>query len=162
VTRVQPERVRTVEIGYRLTDSETLPGGRSWASAHGGDGVKREVEESVLITGDGNLLEVQGSILYTIDNPRVYLLEVAEPEHALRPPREAPRGEMAVPTHMRERRTAGGGKSQQREQQHTRDGATPKHLGIDLKQAALPALPPPLEVVQAYHEVTRAMEHRKK
>ena len=49
-----------------------LPGGRAWSSPHSGDGTNREADEAVMLTGDGNLLEVQGSVRYTIDVPRVY------------------------------------------------------------------------------------------
>ena len=35
-----------------------------------------------MMTGDGNLLEVQGSVRYTVAQPRVYLFEVSQPEKA--------------------------------------------------------------------------------
>src|SRR5262249_8915893 len=59
VTRLQPDRVRTVEVGYRtLPGAASATGSLSWASRHG-DGLQRVADEAVMITGDGNLVEVQ-------------------------------------------------------------------------------------------------------
>ncbi|MFO0929782.1 MAG: hypothetical protein U0736_22620 [Gemmataceae bacterium] len=71
VTRVQPGRVVTVEVGFRVLPGLTVqPRSRSWSSPHGTDGLAREAEEAVMITGDGNLLESRGSLRYTVADPR--------------------------------------------------------------------------------------------
>src|SRR5262249_38683256 len=67
VTRIQPYRVRTVEIGFRTQVGRPVnTGPRAWSSPHGTDGLDRLQDEAVMITGDGNLLEVQASVRYTI------------------------------------------------------------------------------------------------
>ena len=63
VIRVQPDRVHTVEIGFRARPPvATVP--TAWSSPHGGDGIHRVPDEAVMITGDGNLVELQATVRY--------------------------------------------------------------------------------------------------
>src|SRR5262249_60743398 len=90
VRRVKPGRLYTVEIGFRMApDSKSVPGSGGWASQHGKDGVQRVEDEAVMITGDGNLLEVMGSVRYVVDNPRAYLFEARDVPAVLRNAAEA-------------------------------------------------------------------------
>ena len=158
VARVEPGRVRTVEIGYR-----GAPGAAAWSSRHAGEGMRREPEEAVLMTGDGNLLEVQGSVLYTVSNPRVWLFEVADAAAVLRSAAEAVLREEAGRLPMGGILTQGraGFAKRVRELLDARLGQLHEgHLGIKLEGVELHDLHPPLEVVQAYHDVTRAREQR--
>ena len=165
VTRIRPERIYTVEIGFRtLPGSKVVPGARPWSSPHGADGVTREPDEAVMITGDGNLLEVQGSIRYTISDPRKFLFEVADPEKVLRNAAESVLREVVAGKRMTDlltgdrgcvpARSAGPAGEQRCEE--TRPGG----LGVRVEGVSLHDLHPPQEVVSAYHEVTRAMELR--
>src|SRR5262249_26482409 len=53
VTRIRPDRVYTVEIGFRSAPGRTVgPTAAGWSSAHIGDGVSRYPEEAVMMTGD--------------------------------------------------------------------------------------------------------------
>ena len=49
-----------------------------------------------MITGDGNLVELQGTLRYTIADPRVYLFEAADPPAVLRSAAESVLREMAA------------------------------------------------------------------
>src|SRR5207247_431084 len=90
VVRLKPDRVRTVEVGFRTIPGSTeVAPGYSWASLHGGDGIRRVPDEALMITGDGNLIEVQATVRYRVSDPRVYLFEVAEPDEVLRGTAEA-------------------------------------------------------------------------
>src|SRR5262249_40074438 len=53
VTRVRPARVYSLEVGFRLTPgSQALPGARAWSSPHSADGLARDADEAVMISGD--------------------------------------------------------------------------------------------------------------
>src|SRR5262249_54084269 len=60
VDRIQPERVRTVDVGFRTVEPmrTAKAGVVGWASGHGGEGLVRRPEEAVLATGDGDLVEM--------------------------------------------------------------------------------------------------------
>ncbi len=162
VVRVQPERIRTVEVGFR-TAAGAAPTAQplGWASAHGGD-VKRMPDESVMITGDGNLVEVQATVRYRITDPHVYLFQVRDADEVVRAGTESVLRRLIAGRPFLDLLTT---KRQQFQKEVLRDlgercGAY--GLGIVLDGFALHDLHPPAEVVSAYHEVARAMEERDK
>jgi Cu+-exporting ATPase len=163
VTRIQPGRIRTVEVGFR-----TIPGmpaslaARAWSSPHGNDGIARSPDEAVMITGDGNLFEVQCSIRYTVADPRVYLFEVADAEAVLRSAAESVLRERIGAAGFGELLTTDRGLLQQQVQARLKErcSSSGEGLGVRLEGVSLHDLHPPQEVVRAYHEVTRAMERR--
>jgi Cu+-exporting ATPase len=164
VTRVRPERVYTVEIGFRTRPgSKAIPGGRAWSSPHAADGILRAPEEAVMITGDGNLLEVQGSVRYTIADPRIFVFEVNQPEQVLRNAAESVLREVVCGRRMADLLTADRRVFQRevfaRLKERCRQ-SRPGGLGLSVEGVSLHDLHPPQEVVGAYHEVTRAMELR--
>ena len=164
VTRVRPERVYTVEIGFRtLPGSKVVPGGRAWSSAHGADGMTREPDEAVMITGDGNLLELQGSLRYTITEPHAFLFEVNQPEKVLRNAAESVLREVVAGKRMADLLTGDRGAFQREVLARLADRcreSRPGGIGLRVEGVSLHDMHPPQEVVAAYHDVTRAMEMR--
>jgi Cu+-exporting ATPase len=164
VTRVQPDRVRTVEIGFRTKPGRPAdPGPRAWASPHGGDGLERLADEAVMITGDGNLLEVQGTLRYTVARPDVYLFEVADADALLRSAAEAVLRERIAAMSFAQLLTTDRGRLQDEVLRQLDERCAhygPHGLGVRLEGLSLHDLHPPQEVVRAYQEVTQAMERR--
>ena len=174
VVRVQPQRVRIVDIGFR-TVGDTAPrqqaaaGSLSWAIAHR-EGTKRVPDESMMITGDGNLVEVQAAVRYVIDDPRTFLFEVGEPgdskrdvDAILRAATEAVLREAVAEQPFLELMTVNRERFQanvlarlnRRCKGYGADG-----LGIRLEGLELLDLHPPGEVVDEYYGVARAMEQK--
>jgi Cu+-exporting ATPase len=160
VSSVQPDRVRSVEIGFRTEAAgPALPAARAWSSPHGTDGIRRAPDEAVMITGDGNLIELQGTLRYTVADPRAYLFESADVPELLRGAAEAVLREMTAA------RAFAGLLTTDRARFHAEAlgrirARCPAGLGVRLEGLSLHDLHPPQEVVQAYHDVTRAMEAR--
>jgi Cu+-exporting ATPase len=160
ITRAQPRRVHLVEVGFRTTGK---PGDavRSWTARHSGDGIRRLAEESEMITGDGNVAELQATVHYTISNVRVYLLEVNDPEALLRSAAESVLRELVASRTFSELLTTGRGKFQEEVQARLRATCASygsEGLGLWVEGVSLQELHPPPEVVPAYYDVTRAME----
>ncbi len=165
VTRVQPRRVHTVEIGFRtLSEGKALRRRTgAWSSPHANEGIRRMPEEAVMITGDGNLLELQGTLRYTIADPRAYLFDAADPESILRSTAESVLRETVAGRGFAELLTSDLGRFQQKALERLRRRCGEygsKGMGIRLEGLDLHDLHPPQEVVDAYHDVTRAMEKR--
>jgi Cu+-exporting ATPase len=168
VTRFQPARIRTVEIGFRtLSPDDPLAlaaGGEaalSWGSPHAAGNVRRLPDEAVLITGDGSLVELLATVRYSVSDPRRYLFEVSAPEDLLRAATESALRETAaghpivelLTVRREEFRRAVLARLAERCRQYGEHG-----LGVELDGLALHDLHPPQEVVPAFHEVARAME----
>ncbi len=163
VTRVQPQRVQTVEIGFRSVGSGTALATRSWSSAHGDDGVRRIPDEAVMMTGDGKLIELQATVRYRITNPRVYLFEVADAPSVLRSAAEAVLRERVSGETFADLLTTDRARFHEAVLERLRrrcEEYGPSGLGVTLDGIALDDLHPPQEVVPAYHAVTKAMEAR--
>jgi Cu+-exporting ATPase len=163
VTLLQPHRIRSVEIGFRATMPGVVPGARAWSSPHGNDGIERVAEEAVMITGDGNLVELQGTLRYTVADPRTYLFGSADPTALMRSAAESVLREMTASRTFADLLTTDRarlhGEALERLRQRTAELA-PGGLGVRLEGLSLHDLHPPQEVVRAYHNVTEAMEAR--
>jgi Cu+-exporting ATPase len=163
VVRVKPDQVRTVEIGFRSLSGEILPGvsaaALTWSSPHG-MGFQRVSDEAVMITGDGNLLELQATVRYRVDRDQVraYLFEVREPEAILRAATEAALREAVSGRPFQELLTLQREPFQRDVLERLSQRCREYRLGIRLEGLSLRDLHPPQEVVPAYDEVARAME----
>jgi Cu+-exporting ATPase len=164
VTRVRPDEVRGVEIGFRsAAGTAGLPGGLAWSSPHGGDGMVRVTDEATMITGDGNLVELLATVRYSIRKPRVYLFEVSDPEAILRSDAESVLREVVAGRPFHELLTSERAalvrdvlaRLDERCGEHGRH-----ELGIRLDGLALHDLHPPQDVVPEYYKVAQAMEAR--
>jgi Cu+-exporting ATPase len=161
-TRLKPDSIHTVELGFRsVAGSAARSVTLDWASTHGG-GIRRVEDEAVMITGDGNLVEVQATVRYTVRSPRVYLFEVREPDDVLRAAAESVLRETVAGRPFLDLLTANRAAFQ--EEVLARLGGRlhdyADGLGVQLEGLSLEDLHPPQEVVPAYHAVTEAMEKR--
>jgi Cu+-exporting ATPase len=159
-TRVS-QRVRLVEIGYRETlDASKAPASWTWTSSHRKE--NRRQEESMMMTGDGNLVDVQAAVRFTVTEPRRYLFDVKAPEEVLRASAESVMRQMVASRPFLDLLTVGREGFQNEALTRVRqkiaeyDGG----LGIRIEGIALVDLHPPLEVVDSYYEVAKAMEER--
>jgi Cu+-exporting ATPase len=157
VIKVRPAEVRMVEIGFRSLSGE----GFTWSSAHGG--FQRVSDESVMATGDGNVVEVSATLRYRIADPRTYLFGVQEPEALLRSAAEsALREEVAAQPFLElltTRRSSLQSQVSERLLMRLR-GAAPGGIGVEIEGLTIHDLHPPTEVVSAYHDVARAIQAR--
>jgi Cu+-exporting ATPase len=163
VTRVKPGRLYTVEVGFRnAPGGKAAPGPGGWASQHGKDGVQRVEDEAVMITGDGNLLEVMGSVRYVVADPRAYLFEARDAPAVMRTAAESVLREVVASRAFADLLTTDRQSFQREALERLRRRCAGYGLGVRLEGLALHDLHPPLEVVDAYHKVTTAMETRDK
>jgi HflK protein len=161
VVRLQPDRVRTVEVGFRARAGAGGAAAQSRSSPHAGDGIERVDREAVMITGDGNLVELQATVRYTVAAPRTFLFEVRDPDEVLRAAAEAVLRSMMASRPFQDlltwQRAAFQQEALTRLEQRCREYGS-GGLGIRLGDLSVHDLHPPREVVGAYYEVTRAME----
>lgn len=116
-----------------------------------------------MITGDGNLLELQGTLRYTLADPRAYLFETSDPEAILRGAAESVLRETVAGLYFADLLTGDRGRFQDEALKRLRQRCEEygsRGMGVHLEGFDLHDLHPPQDVVSAYHDVTRAMEKR--
>jgi Cu+-exporting ATPase len=186
VVRVTPGEIRTVEIGFRLlteADARRLerakleqqklrrPGrelteepGQTWASAHA-EGIARMTDESLMITGDGDLIELLATLRYTISDPARFLLGSRDPDAILRSVMESVFRELSAGRPFQHLlgagRTTFETAAQVKLNERLRE-AVPEGLGIQIEGLTVHDLHPPQDVVVAYYAVADAIQKRDK
>ncbi len=181
VTRVKPAEVKTVEVGFRLLTPEQAKqmeqakqeqqrvrrpgeGSLSWASSHS-DATSRLTDESLLLTGDGNLVEVLATVRYTIANPTAFVLGVQDVTPILRSAAESVLRELAASRAFEE--LLGLGRPEVERLAFAKlnasvQEASADRLGVRLEGITIHDLHPPQDVVAAYHAVAEAIQKRDK
>ncbi|OWK45247.1 cation-translocating P-type ATPase family protein [Fimbriiglobus ruber] len=186
VTKLRPGEIRTVEVGFRaLTDDRNrqLQQARAdqqrlrrsgstsasdatltWAAAHA-DGVQRLTDESLLITGDGNLVELLATVRYTVTDPARFLFGTRDADAVIRSTAESVFRELAAGQPFLDLLTTTRGafeaRAVDRLARRLREVA-PDGLGIELRELTVHDLHPPQEVVASYHAVAEAIQRRDK
>ncbi len=180
VTRLKTAEVKLVELGFRATTPERqqelaqarevqqrlrkpgAPLSQSWASGHA-DTINRLTDESLFLTGDGELIELLATIRYTIAIPKQYLECAVDIEPLLRSCAESTLREL---TGSRGFQQLLGAKRQDFELQANRlfavrlNIAAPSGLGIRIEGLTIHDLHPPTDVVSSYHAVAEAIQKR--
>jgi Cu+-exporting ATPase len=157
VTKVRTAEVRTLEVGFRSAAGDGL----TWASTH--SGIQRLTDESLMATGDGNLVEVSATLRYHVADPRAYLFAVQNPEDLLRSATEAALREQVSAAPFLEllttRRPSFQREVLDRLMARLR-AAAPAGFGVEVEGLTVHDLHPPAEVVAAYHDVAKAIQAR--
>lgn len=158
VIRIQPDRLRDVEIGFRTPPGPVSePSDLSWTRQH------RWKDEAVMITGDNNLVELQAVVRYRVVRPRTYLFEISEPDRVMRAVAESVLRQAVAGLPFHELLTSKRHRFQREAQAELEKRLRllgPDGIGIEIDCLAVRDLHPPQEVVSSYHLVTREMQKR--
>jgi Cu+-exporting ATPase len=161
VTRVS-QQIRTVEVGFRASPDQQRPAGAlTWSSAHRRE--NRVPDEAMMITGDGNLVDLLVSVRYRVVEPRIFLFEIKNGEEVIRGATEAALRALIAGRPFPELLTARRGAFQDEALRRVKlacDRYGSHGLGVEFDSIAIVDLHPPTEVVDAYYEVAKAMERR--
>jgi len=150
VYKVPVERQQKLEFGYRTISA----GIQSEFSKSGAQ------DESLMLTGDLNLADVEWVVQYRIDNPYNYLFKVRDPENTLRDIAEAAMrqivGDRTVNEVLTVGRTEIAGKLKELVQNLCREYS----LGVKIDQVVLQDVTPPDPVKAAFNAVNEAQQEK--
>lgn len=185
ILRVKPAEIRTVELGFRVLPEEKwnelrvakieqeklkLPGqksgeaGATWGSAHS-EGSTRLTDESLMLTGDGDLLEVLATVRFTVRDPRRFLLGNKDTDATIRSAAESVLRELVAARPFQTLLAAGRAEFERAAEAKLGERlseAAPDGLGIRLEGLTIHDLHPPQSVVAEYHAVAEAIQKRDK
>ncbi|MCL5125501.1 MAG: FtsH protease activity modulator HflK [Deltaproteobacteria bacterium] len=143
---VDVSKVRRAEIGYRSDGSRT----------------RSVPAESMMLTGDENLVDVQLSIQYIVNDPVKFLFGTENPENTLRTSAEvALRGAVSENT-LDYTMAKGRADVQKSVEIRLQKLLNSYETGLQVTQARLLAVDPPSEVKEAFQDVVRASEDRER
>ena len=150
--------VQTIEVGFRETSARTTSGPLTWSSRHRRD--NRRAEEAMMLTGDGNLVDLLATVRFRVTDPRVFLFEVENAPETLRAMAEGSLRELAAGRPFQDLLTTQRESFQREAARLLRQRCQAHGLGIEVEGVDLLDLHPPEDVVDAYDAVARAMEQR--
>jgi membrane protease subunit HflK len=138
--------VRRAEIGFRTerSGSATNPG------------------ESLMLTGDENIVDVQLFVQYLVQDPEKFLFRARQPELALRSSAEVALRAAVGQTDIDYTMTEGRVEVQDRVKKQLQELLDLYGTGLLATEARLLVVDPPKEVKEAFHDVVRAWEDRER
>ena len=168
VIRLEPGRVRSLEIGFRRA-----AGGQGellrWESSHGRSLEEGDEEDgdALLLTGDGQFLEISASVQYAIDTSRPgslrrIALGVASPEAALQVLAESAVRQIVASRTLLEILTVGRREAEAAATRKLEQRLELLDLGMHIHGITFQDVHPPLAVVDAYRDVSRAESDRRR
>jgi len=150
VYKVAVERQHKEEFGFRTTST----GIKSQFSKVG------TTDESLMLTGDLNLADVEWIVQYRIDDPYKFLFKVREPIATMRDISEACMREIVGDRTVNEVLTVGRAEIALSVHQKIQQLCTEYLLGIKIEQVVLQDVNPPDPVKDAFNAVNQAQQEK--
>ena len=148
--KVPIERQQKEEFGFRTTSA----GIQSEYTKRG------TVDESLMLTGDLNLADVEWVVQYRIDDPYLYLFKVRAPVSTLRDISEASMRQIVGDRTVNEVLTVGRSEIASSVQEEIQKLCTEYSLGIKIEQVVLQDVNPPDPVKDAFNAVNQAQQEK--
>ncbi len=144
-------RSNRVEIGFRS------------AAEIGGGGSAREVpNESLMLTGDENIVDINFVLLWMIKDAGQFLFNIRDPEATVKAVAESVMREIVGKTPIAEATTEARGRIEQQARDQTQAILDAYGAGILVTQVQLQKVDPPNEVIEAFRDVQRAQADRER
>lgn len=150
VIKVPVERQQKLEFGFRTTSIGVR-------STYSKEGVR---DESLMLTGDLNLADVEWVVQYRIDNPYNYLFKVRNPEITLRDISEASMRQVVGDRSVNEVLTVGRTEIASTLEVQMQKLCREYHLGVSIDQVVLQDVNPPDPVKDAFNAVNEAQQEK--
>lgn len=151
VYKVPVERQQKLEFGFRTT------GTASNQSSYTKTNTKAE---SLMLTGDLNLADVEWVVQYRINNPYNFLFKVRDPENSLRDISEASMRRVVGDRTVNEVLTVGRTEVASSAQSMMQRLSDEYSLGVKIEQVVLQDVNPPDEVKAAFNAVNQAQQEK--
>ena len=162
LTRIQARRVRTLEIGFRsnpnVPDSE--PAAYEWNVQHRSGRFQKKPEESLMLTGDQNMIEVNATVHYRLAKPDDYLFRQFDPESTLRAAAESVLHSITTTEPLEAILTVDRRAIEARAREELQRRMDRYAAGVEVVSVRLLDVHPSLEVVEAFRSVSDAYEEK--
>ena len=148
VIKPNVERTNQIEVGYR---------GAGTVASNGSRDVP---EESLMLTGDQNIIDIDYAVQWRISDAGAYLFNVRDPENTIKLASESAMREVIGKTNLEEALTVGRVRVEEQTRtllQKIMDGYD---SGIFIAEVKMQKVDPPRDVIDAFNDVQRARQYR--
>jgi len=145
IERPKVTRQNRVEVGFRTG----LVQGRA-------DGKRDVVPESLMLTGDENIIDIQFVVFWVIKDAGQYLFNIRNPESAVKSASEAAMREIVGKNQFEFARTQGRGKVQEDAKKLIQHILDMYGSGVLITQVEVQKVDPPAKVIDAFRDVQAA------
>ena len=115
-------------------------------------------EETLMLTGDQNLIDIAYQVRWNIRDPEQYLYELAQPEDTIRQVAESAMRQIISQVSLNDAMGAARGDIEARVQEEMQQTLDSYHSGVVIQGVAVRQADPPAEVNDAFKEVTAAQQ----
>jgi HflK protein len=162
LTRVGAQRVRVVEVGFRSNSStpDTEPAAYEWNVQHRSGRFQRKPEESLMLTGDQNMIELTATVHYNLARPDDFIFKQLDGDITMRAVAESVLQMITTETPLDAILTTGRRAVEAKAQGDMQRRLDKYGAGIRVLEVKLQDVHPSLEVVDAFREVSGAYEEK--
>ncbi len=162
LTRVEAERARVIEIGYRTSEGGPLgePAAYEWNVQHRSGRFQKRPEESLMLSGDQNMIELNAVVHYSIARPDDYIFRLTDADAAVRAAAESVVQWVVTTTPLDPLLTTGRREVEERARAELQRRLDLYGAGVRVLMVKLQDVHPSVEVVDAFREVAGAWEER--
>lgn len=155
-----PSPIQSVITPSVTRENRIEVGLRSGADARGG--VRDVPDESQMLTGDENIVDIDFTVLWRIKDAGQFLFGVRDPEGLVKVSAESAMRESVGKTPIQQAFTEGRGKLEADTLINLQKALDSYGTGVEVTQVQLLAVDPPAPVVDAFNEVQRARADRER
>jgi modulator of FtsH protease HflK len=148
VIRPSVEAINSIDIGFRRL-SQT---GRSSA--------RNVEEESLMLTGDQNIIDIEFTVQWKISDAGKYLFKIRDPESTVKIAAESAMREIIGQTDLQPALTEARGDVESKTKHLLQDILTQYEAGIEITELKLQDVQPPPPVIDAFDDVQRSLQDR--
>jgi P-type Cu+ transporter len=162
LTRAQAHRVRVVEVGFRSNPKggESEPSAYEWNSQHRGGRFQKVPEESLMLTGDQNMIELAATVHYIPDHPDDFLFRQLDADLTVRAAAESVIQAVVTSSALDDVLTSNRHQIELRAADELQKRLAVYGTGVRVLQVKLEDVHPSLEVVDAFRQVSDAFEEK--
>jgi membrane protease subunit HflK len=144
---------RRIEIGYRSTGRTNFSGGSS---------TKDITSESIMLTGDENIVELNADVMWHISSLHDYLFNVINPEETVKSVAESAIREVVSNTPIAFLLSSQKQEITEKIEKLIQSTLLQYKIGVVIEQVQLLRAEPPAEVIQAYRDVQTSKADKEK
>jgi HflK protein len=162
LTRVGAHRVRVVEVGFRSNSStpDSEPAAYEWNVQHRSGRFQRKPEESLMLTGDQNMIELSATVHYNLARPDDFIFKQLDGDITMRTVAESVLQMITTQTPLDAILTVGRRAVEAKAETEMQRRLDKYGAGIRVLEVKLQEVHPSLEVVDAFREVSGAYEEK--